>query len=195
MRKDFYIFRHGESTYNQTGRTQGRTNDSVLTELGKRQALDVGKRLKNKGIEIIISSPLVRAKQTADLANKELNVPVNVDEHFIEVNVGEAEGLNYKDIQTKFGDIFAKMHDKMNKTEDVCYPGGETRRQVKERIFEGLNNLAKNDKHNVFAIASHGIMLSQTINALNGNCNDDIKNGSILHIKNENDEWSIVEWI
>ena len=46
MRKDFYIFRHGQSSYNVEGRTQGQTNDSVLTDLGKEQALTVGERLK-----------------------------------------------------------------------------------------------------------------------------------------------------
>ena len=65
MRKDFYIFRHGQSSYNVEGRTQGQTNDSVLTDLGKEQALTVGERLKDKGVEIIVTSPLKRAMQTA----------------------------------------------------------------------------------------------------------------------------------
>ena len=52
MKKTFYIFRHGQSTYNLAGRTQGQTNDSVLTDLGKQQALDIGKKLQNKNIAI-----------------------------------------------------------------------------------------------------------------------------------------------
>lgn len=195
MRKDFYIFRHGESTYNQAGKTQGRTNDSVLTDLGKEQALNVGKKLKNKGIELIISSPLVRARETAGLVNKELNLPIITDEHFIEVDVGEVEGMHYKDIKAKYSDIFDKMHDKVNMNDNICYPGGETRQQVKKRIFEGLNNLSHDKKHNVFAIASHGIMLSQTLIALNGSCDEDVKNGAILHIKYEDGIWSVVEWV
>ena len=50
MRKDFYIFRHGQSTYNVTGRIQGQTNDSVLTDLGKEQAKAVGEKLKKTKI-------------------------------------------------------------------------------------------------------------------------------------------------
>lgn len=69
MTTDFYIFRHGESTYNVAGRTQGRTNDSQLTDLGKKQALEIGRRLADKQIEIIVTSPLARAMQTAELAN------------------------------------------------------------------------------------------------------------------------------
>ena len=61
MTKDFYIFRHGQSTYNLVGKIQGQTNDSVLTELGIQQAEAIGKRLLNEGIEIIVTSPLFRA--------------------------------------------------------------------------------------------------------------------------------------
>ena len=76
MTKDFYIFRHGQSTYNLTGRTQGQTNDSVLTELGLEQARSIGERLKDKGIQLIVSSPLKRALQTVERANRLLNVPI-----------------------------------------------------------------------------------------------------------------------
>ena len=92
MTKDFYIFRHGQSTYNLIGRTQGHTNDSVLTELGQEQAAGIGQKLKDKGIELIVTSPLKRARQTAELANQSLNVNIVEDERFIEINVGCVEG-------------------------------------------------------------------------------------------------------
>ena len=87
MTKDFYIFRHGQSTYNVAGRTQGRTNDSVLTQLGQEQAVDIGKRLKNHGIELIVTSPLKRARQTAELANQSLHVNIVEDNRFIDNNL------------------------------------------------------------------------------------------------------------
>lgn len=194
MTKDFYIFRHGQSTYNIAGRTQGQTNDSVLSELGKEQAISVGERLRNKGIEIIATSPLKRAMQTAELANKALNVPVKIDNHFIEVNVGVVEGMHYTEIREKYTDIFDKMHTPGNQYEDVCYPEGETRKEVRERIFEGLNNWADNQQYNTIAVSSHGIMLAQTLVAL-GESKTDIGNGAILHIRKENGKWSIIEWL
>lgn len=193
MRKDFYIFRHGQSTYNVEGRTQGQTNDSVLTDLGKEQALTVGERLKDKGIEIIVTSPLKRAMQTAELANKSLNLPLETDKHFIEVNVGVVEGMHYTKIRDEYTDIFNKMHTPGNEFEDVCYPEGESKKQVRERVFAGLEEWA-NKNYSSIAISSHGIMLTQTLIAL-GEKIDDVKNGAILHIKKENNQWSIVEWI
>lgn len=194
MKKDFYIFRHGQSTYNIIGRIQGQTNDSVLTDLGKEQAKKVGEKLKNKGIEVIVSSPLYRAKQTAELANLTLNKKIIEDESFTEVDVGVVEGMYYSDVKQKYNAEFEKMHTYGSDYDNACYPGGETRKQVRERVFKGLEYWASKKEYKCVAVASHGIMLSQTLIAL-GEDVVDIPNGTILHIKKENDVWSIVEWI
>lgn len=194
MRKDFYIFRHGQSSYNLKGLIQGHTNNSELTDIGKEQALDVGKRLKNKGVELIVSSPLRRALQTAEFANKSLNVPIQTDEHFIEVNVGDAEGMHYLEAQRTYSDIFDKLHSKTPGNDEICYPNGETRKQVRKRVFEGLDYWAAQNDINNIAISSHGIMLSQILINM-GIETADIKNGAILHICKENNQWRIIEWL
>ncbi|MFR8207008.1 MAG: histidine phosphatase family protein [Alphaproteobacteria bacterium] len=63
--KNFYIFRHGECPLNVSGRIQGQTFDGELTEKGRAQARRAGRKLQNKNIEIIVSSPMKRARQTA----------------------------------------------------------------------------------------------------------------------------------
>ena len=194
MIKDFYIFRHGESTYNVAGRIQGQTNDSKLTDLGKQQAFEVGKKLVDKGIEIIVTSPLFRAVQTAELVNKSLNKNVVKDNRFTEVDVGVVEGLYYLEAKEKYSEEFEKMHAHGDEYDESCYPGGETRKQVRERVFNGLDDWSKNNNYNIIAISSHGIMLSQILFAL-GETKTDIQNGSILHIIKENDNWSIVGWL
>ncbi len=194
MRKDFYIFRHGQSTYNLVGRIQGRTNDSVLTDLGKEQALKVGEKLAGKGVEIIVSSPLFRARQTAELANISLKKEIVEDANFTEVDVGVVEGMHYIEAKEKYSEEFEKMHSHDHDNDDACYPKGETRKQVRTRVFEGLEYWASKNEYKCVAIASHGIMLSQTLIALGENVSD-IPNGSILHIKKENGLWSMVEWI
>lgn len=196
MVNDFYIFRHGQSTYNLAGRTQGQTNDSVLTPLGEEQALEVGKKLADRNIEVIVSSPLQRALQTADLANKSLNVPIVIDKHFIEVNVGVVEGMHYTDILKQYKDIFEKLHSpNIEDCFDVCYPQGETKRQVQERMWQGLQNWCNcREGYHTIAISSHGIALAQIMNAL-GQYTQDIKNGAILHISEDKGTWKIVEII
>ena len=61
------IVRHGQSTYNTEKRIQGRTDASRLTERGYNDAIKVGKAISNLSFNAIYSSPLQRAKQTADI--------------------------------------------------------------------------------------------------------------------------------
>ena len=193
MTKDFYIFRHGQSTYNLIGRTQGHTNDSVLTELGQEQAADIGQKLKDKGIELIVTSPLKRARQTAELANQSLNVNIVEDERFIEINVGCVEGWPQDKILSQYKDIYEKLHNVVP-DENICYPGGETKKQVRERVFAGLEYWVSQKDYDVIAISSHGIALAQTMIALGQSCQN-VPNGAILHLKKENDTWQIIGWI
>ena len=84
MVKNFYIFRHGQSSYNVEGKIQGHTNNSVLTDRGIDQAYATADNLKNKDVEIVISSPLRRAKQTGNIVSKVIKVPLQYDERFTE---------------------------------------------------------------------------------------------------------------
>lgn len=188
MRKDFYIFRHGESSYNALGKIQGRTNNSVLTEKGMAQAQKVGQYLADKKIEAIFCSPLKRAQQTAEIVNKFLKVPVCADEHFIEVNVGVIEGLHHTEATAKYGNDYAKWRNRDDKYPDFCFEGGETKLQVRERVFAGLQNLAEKSEYQVMAIASHGIMLGQVMLAI-GAPDKEVDNGSILHLIYEDGNW------
>ena len=196
MPKDFYIFRHGQSTYNVAGRTQGCTNNSVLTELGEEQAREVGQKLADYQIDVIVSSPLKRALQTAELANQTLHVPIVVDQRFIEVNVGVVEGMHYTEIQKQYPEIFTQLHQsEIDKCFDVCYPQGETKRQVQQRLWQGLNDWGRNEQnyHNI-AVSSHGIAISLVLHSFNINVND-VKNGTRIHLREDNNQWKVIKMI
>ena len=188
MRKEFYIFRHGESSYNALGRIQGRTNNSVLTEKGKAQAEKTGAYLADKKIEAVFVSPLKRARQTAEIVNKFLNVPLIEDEHFIEVDVGVIEGVHHTEATAKYGADYAKWRDRGNRYPEFCFEGGESKLQVRERVFAGLKHRVEKSDYQVMAIASHGIMLGQMMIAL-GAPDREIDNGSILHVIYEDGHW------
>ena len=65
---------------------------------------------------------------------------------------------------------------------------------MRERVFAGLVAWADNPAYKVIAVSSHGIMLAQTLAALEQEAVE-VKNGAVLHIKKENNLWSIVEWL
>ena len=87
----FWYLRHGETDWNAQNLSQGNV-DIPLNETGLAQARSASLLLRNRGIETIISSPLSRAKDTADIAAAELGLPVTIDEGLREVAFGVQEG-------------------------------------------------------------------------------------------------------
>ena len=196
MVKNFYIFRHGQSSYNLEGRIQGHTNNSVLTNQGIDEAHNAASLLQDKKIEIVVSSPLRRAKQTGSIVSKMIKVPLQYDDRFTEVNVGIAEGLHYTKAQQKFGDLDRQWRSDDPKYIDIHFENGESKRDVQKRIFKALNEYAQNPDYQNIAVSGHGITLSQTLMALNVE-QPDIPNGAIIHLQydNDNNRWKFVGFL
>ena len=76
MRKDVYLFRHGQTDANKELRWQGCGINLSLNEEGRVQAFSVLEKLRNAGLECIFSSPLKRALETAEIVAEALNLPV-----------------------------------------------------------------------------------------------------------------------
>ena len=87
-----YITRHGQTEWNALGKLQGR-KDIELNEVGRKQAEMTRDKLKNEKVDLIISSSLKRAKQTAEIINKEFNVDILEDERLVERGYGDFEGI------------------------------------------------------------------------------------------------------
>ncbi len=189
METHFFLFRHGQTTYNANGYIQGQTNDSVLTDMGIKQAYEVGNKLKQYPIEVILCSPLKRTKQTAQEVLKHFNnVDLIQESRFIEVNVGEIEGLYFQDVVTKYGAQYHKWRDINDTDLDFCFKGGESKMQVRNRAFEALEHYLHDSTYKYIAVATHGILLAQICAELKFKV-DEIKNGAILHLLYQNGEW------
>lgn len=88
----FWFLRHGETDWNAEGRSQGRT-DIPLNAVGLMQAERAGRALVGRGIATIVTSPLSRARVTAEVAARHLGLPVAAeDPELMEVAFGEQEG-------------------------------------------------------------------------------------------------------
>jgi broad specificity phosphatase PhoE len=92
----FWFLRHGETEWNTRNLSQGNV-DIPLNETGLAQARSAALLLRGHGITSIISSPLTRAKVTADIAAAQLGLPVQIDEGLREVSFGAKEGVPMAD--------------------------------------------------------------------------------------------------
>ena len=106
------VIRHGETNFNKEQRISGQS-DETLNEQGKKQALEFAHYLKEQksAYDLIISSPLTRAKETAEIIAQELNLQVEYDDLLKERNFGELDGLTWQEFVEKYPEL-AKQNTK-----------------------------------------------------------------------------------
>ena len=109
-----YLMRHGETDYNKKGLIQG-SLDIPLNEYGIRLAQLTRDGFRNEGLKFdkAYCSPLIRARQTADILLEGQDTPISYDDRICEMNFGEGEGILLKDISIKpeYENIDYLFHD------------------------------------------------------------------------------------
>ena len=95
------LLRHGQTALSVEKRFSG-TGDPQLTDVGKAQAAAAAARLASSGAEVVVSSPLSRARQTAEAVGAALDLDVEVEEGFRETDFGDWEGFTFADIRQKW---------------------------------------------------------------------------------------------
>jgi len=178
--KNLYLFRHGQSLWNIEHKIQGQANTPPipLSPKGEEDAKTIAPHLKNKNIEIIISSDLLRAKQTAEQVANDLGLNIEFDERLRETNFGIAQGYTMKEAE----EIFPKYRAMLETEHNIVIPNGESINQVKERMKSILLDVCANRKETNFGISSHGSIISNFISTLNGGTYINLKNAEIHHI-------------
>ena len=138
-----YVTRHGQTDWNVQGKTQGRA-DIELNEVGIKQAKQTKEELKNIDIDLIMCSPLKRAKKTADIINEGRNIPIIFDDQIIERNFGEFEGEKIK--FDEFWDYNAHPRDQR----------AETIQEIISRISNFLDKIKEEYKDKNVLLVTHG---------------------------------------
>jgi probable phosphoglycerate mutase len=142
-----YFVRHGQTVWNVENKICGAT-DSPLTELGIKQAVETGEKMKAMGIKAdkILSSPLSRAKDTAEQISKITGIPMELEPRLFEQNFGKYEstprnGKEFHEAKKQF----------LNR-----YDGGESMFQLAQRIYNLLDELKEKDGDYIL-VAHNGI--------------------------------------
>lgn len=144
-----YYTRHGQTTWNVENKICGRT-DVPLTDLGRQQAAQLGQKLRAEGIRVdeILTSPLERAAQTAQIIGQELGAPVRVEPRLIEQCFGIYEGVsprNHPDF----------VRDKQELLQR--YQTGESMIQLCHRIYSVLDDVTAQPDKVYLLVAHNGI--------------------------------------
>jgi len=129
-----FVARHGETTWNQEGRYQGR-QESPLSELGTRQAQALGDAITHERPPVgrVISSPLGRCVATARAAADLLGLTVETDARLIEIGHGDWEGRLRDEIMRSEPDNWYKWK---NKPTEIVFSTGDSMQKVAERWYD-----------------------------------------------------------
>jgi len=124
------LLRHGQTALSVERRYSGH-GDPELTELGRAQAAAAAQRLAARAdVDVIVSSPLQRARATAEAAGAALGLPVQVLDGLIETDFGAWEGLTFTEAATKD----PELHRAWLGDVEIAPPGGESFAQVARRL-------------------------------------------------------------
>ena len=147
--KSVYFVRHGQTVWNVENKICGAT-DIELTALGHEQAIETGKKILEKKIEadVILYSPLVRAKDTALHISEITGIPAKEEMRLKEQNFGKWESTPRNGVDFKLA-----------KQSFACsYEGGESMLRLAQRIYNLLDDIkAESDEKTYILVAHNGI--------------------------------------
>ena len=151
MRK-LYVVRHGEIDFNTEERYAGSV-DVELNNKGLEQTYDIAKEISKLNIDLIITSPLKRCNDMANIIHKIINTPIIKMSEFSERNVGVFEGLTREEAKNKYPKLWVKN---ITRVYNDAPTGGETIREVESRVFSGLKKIKKKYSDKNILVITHG---------------------------------------
>lgn len=135
------LVRHGRTAANAQGRLQGRL-DLPLDEVGQRQAASIAERLGTP--DVLIASPLLRARQTA----AHFGTDVTIDERWVEISYGAYEGLPFNEVEA---DTWDRWHGNIH----FCPPDGESLFTLGERVNDACESLIAMARDRTVVVVTH----------------------------------------
>jgi broad specificity phosphatase PhoE len=187
-----YIVRHGETQWNKEEVFRGR-KDISLNETGKKQAERVGLYFSYRHINRIVSSPLARARQTAEAISNIISIAIETMEELTDFNFGIWEGLPLREVEKRFPADFAIWK---TSPEKLRIENGDTLAMVRNRISAGLANITSGQEGAV-VIVTHRVICKIIVLYALGIGNEhfwDMKYdpGSITLLDRENDKYTLI---
>lgn len=142
-----YYVRHGQTDLNLAKKMQGGGTEKELNETGISQAYNTKKELENVKYNLVICSPMKRAKQTAEIINEGRDIPIITDERIRERKLGDYEGRDVtKEMENNIWDY------KLN----YNIPNGENLHDFENRINEFFDDIKEKYYDKTILIVAHG---------------------------------------
>ncbi|MGY1661871.1 bifunctional RNase H/acid phosphatase [Geodermatophilus sp. SYSU D00705] len=145
-----HLLRHGRTEHTPERRYSGR-NDLPLSATGRAEAQAAAKRAEELGIEVVVSSPLRRARETAEIVAGALGLPVQVDDDLVELDFGRLEGLTADEARAQHPLATRRFSEGVT----VAAPGGESVADVSVRVGRARARVLREHAGKTVLVVSH----------------------------------------
>ena len=178
------LFRHGQTDWNIDLRLQG-TAEIPLNEYGMQQVATAANELKQHSWDLLLSSPLGRAKESAQIIQRELQIPeVVIEPMLLERSFGVGEGMLYDQWQEKYGQL-----------EEI--PGAESNASIRARANDLLAEFSKKHSGARILAVSHGALIRYVLSEVTEGKvpppGERLQNAS-LHLLRHTASWELDAW-
>jgi len=161
---EIILARHGETDFNAREIFRGRA-DVPLNETGLKQARLLGEYLSREKIDVIYSSPLPRAVQTAEAVAAHHRREVNINDNLNDIDCGEWQGLSVSEVKERYTELY---QDWLDTPEQVRLPGGESLEDVRRRALPFVQDTVMHCGEGKIVLVSHRVVSKVLICALLG---------------------------
>ena len=157
-----YLARHGQTAYNHEGRFQGQ-QDVPLDDTGREQALDLAERAAAYGFTALWSSPLLRARETAEAVSARLGLAAREDARLMETDAGDWTDRTFAEVQAEAPESFAAF---ASGDPGFAFPGGESFAQQEVRVSAALADVEAGELPAL--VVCHGMVIRAALSARAG---------------------------
>ncbi len=192
---ELILIRHGETDWNVERRIQGHT-DIPLNETGLTQADAIGERFIDERIDVLLSSDLGRAMQTANPIAKACGLPVIRDVRLRERHLGVLQGKTIDEARELTPEAYEIFHSRIT---DVALEGGESLAEFAQRVTGTLVELARVHRDKRIVAVTHGGVVDIAYRLANNTPLEaprlfPIHNASVNTLRTSGSAFELVSW-
>ena len=172
-----YLARHGRTAYNHEGRFQGQ-GPVPLDETGRQQAAELAEIAAGYGFRALWASPLLRARQTAEIVAQRLGLPIRYDARLMETDTGAWTDRSFAEVQAEAPEAFERWR---TGAPGFAFPGGESFEQQADRVAAALAEIERGPLPAL--VVCHGVTIRVALarrRGLDGPGPDTIANGALV---------------
>jgi broad specificity phosphatase PhoE len=174
---NLYLARHGQTAYNLEGRFQGQL-PVPLDETGRVQAAELAERAAAQGFAALWTSPLRRARETADVVAERIGLTPREDPRLMETDAGDWTDRSFAEVQAQAPELFAAF---LAGSPDFAFPGGESFAEQEKRVAAALDDVERGQLPAL--VVCHGMVIRAALSLRSGHWlrhGERVPNGALI---------------